>query len=77
VEFYFVRKCTIIEALLLIAAALCLIKPGIYTDILGFCLLLFVYLVQTVSHIRDVPAAAVHLTLQIFRFFNKKGSSKN
>ena len=75
VEIYFVRKSTIIETLLLIVAALCLIKPGIYTDILGFCLLLSVYLVQTVTHIRDVPVALVHLLLQIFRFFIKKGSS--
>jgi len=45
---YFLRKASIIERILLLGAALSLIKPGIYTDIAGLCLFAAVFVMQKI-----------------------------
>ncbi|NLJ99411.1 MAG: TRAP transporter permease [Tissierellia bacterium] len=46
VEGYLISKCRIYERILLFAAAISLLKPGIITDVFGIVVLLGIYLIQ-------------------------------
>ncbi len=46
VEGYLISKCKIYERILLFAAAISLLKPGIITDVFGIVVLLGIYLIQ-------------------------------
>jgi len=50
---WFLKKATLLERVLLIAAAILLIKPGLYTDALGLILLVLVILLQKYWHHRS------------------------
>ena len=54
---YFLRRANVIERLLLVAAALSLIKPGLITDAVGVALIGGVVLLQLVLFKRDEVAA--------------------
>ena len=54
---YFLRRASIVERLLLVAAALTLIKPGLATDVIGAGVIGFVVLLQLVIFKRDEAAA--------------------
>jgi UPF0716 family protein affecting phage T7 exclusion len=43
---WFLRKATVSERIMLLAGALLLIKPGLYTDAIGLVLLIIVIVVQ-------------------------------
>ena len=43
---WFLKEATWLERVLLVAAALLLIKPGLYTDAIGLVLLIIVFLLQ-------------------------------
>lgn len=47
---WFLKEATWIERLLLVAGALLLIKPGLYTDAVGLILLIIVFLLQKFRH---------------------------
>jgi TRAP transporter 4TM/12TM fusion protein len=47
---WFLKKATWLERLLLVAGALLLIKPGLYTDAVGLVLLIIVFLMQKYWH---------------------------
>jgi TRAP transporter 4TM/12TM fusion protein len=55
---WFVWKTNIVERLLLVAGAILLIKPGIYTDIVGLIFLGLVIALQTARKKRDAAAKA-------------------
>ncbi len=44
------------QRVVLIAAAFCLIKPGIYTDLVGLCLASVIIILQMLARTEDVPA---------------------
>jgi TRAP transporter 4TM/12TM fusion protein len=54
---YLLREARAWERVLLVAAAFCLIKPGIITDLIGFALLACVVVNQKYVHPAKVPAA--------------------
>jgi TRAP-type uncharacterized transport system fused permease subunit len=47
---WFLKKTNLLERIMLISAALLLIKPGIYTDLIGLTLLAFVIFFQKFLH---------------------------
>ena len=51
---WFIKKVSLWERAILIVAALLLIKPGLYTDAVGYVLLLFIYLRQK-YFLKDLP----------------------
>jgi len=53
---WFIRETNVIERLLLVAGAILLIKPGIYTDIMGVVLLLVVIILQKARQKKDRAA---------------------
>jgi TRAP-type uncharacterized transport system fused permease subunit len=55
---WFVWRVNIVERLLLIGGAILLIKPGIYTDIVGLIFLGIVIALQTVRKRKDAAASA-------------------
>jgi TRAP-type uncharacterized transport system fused permease subunit len=54
---WFVKKVSLWERAILVVAALLLIKPGLYTDAVGYVLLLFIYLRQK-YFLKDLPTMA-------------------
>ncbi|MDO9212134.1 MAG: TRAP transporter permease [Deltaproteobacteria bacterium] len=53
---WFIRETNVVERLLLVAGAILLIKPGIYTDIMGVVLLLVVIILQKARQKKDRAA---------------------
>jgi TRAP-type uncharacterized transport system fused permease subunit len=53
---WFIRETNVVERLLLVAGAILLIKPGIYTDIMGVVLLLVVIIIQKARQKKDRAA---------------------
>jgi UPF0716 family protein affecting phage T7 exclusion len=47
---WFLKEATYLERAMLIAGAICLIKPGLYTDAVGLVLLIIVILMQKYWH---------------------------
>jgi TRAP-type uncharacterized transport system fused permease subunit len=58
VEFYFLRANKFYESIFLLVAALCLIKPGLYTDIVGMGLFALVILLQYSRNQKDKKLVA-------------------
>jgi TRAP transporter 4TM/12TM fusion protein len=54
---WFVKKVSLWERAILVVAALLLIKPGLYTDAVGYVLLLFIYIRQK-YFLKDLPDMA-------------------
>ena len=54
---WFVKKVSLWERAVLAVAALLLIKPGLYTDAVGYVLLLFIYIRQK-YFLKDLPYMA-------------------
>jgi len=52
-EWYFLRPNKFYESIFLLVAAVCLIKPGWITDVIGLALLLFVTLAQRSRNQKD------------------------
>ncbi len=50
---WFIRETTLVERLLLVVGAILLIKPGIYTDIIGITLLAVVIIIQKARQKKD------------------------
>ncbi len=53
---WFIRETNVVERLLLVAGAILLIKPGIYTDIMGAVFLLVVIIIQKARQKKDRAA---------------------
>jgi len=53
---WFIRETNVVERLLLVVGAILLIKPGIYTDIMGAVLLLVVIIIQKARQKKDRAA---------------------